>query len=107
MRGYLAVATLHEMAEIMRQKNGHPETPYTLAGLGDLVTTATSKDSHHHELGRQIARQQRDNLHGEGINTLQTLRDRNLLAIDQHPLLHCAEQIMLDNANPERLLSCL
>ena len=107
VRGYLAVATLHEMAEIMKKKDGHPETPYTLAGLGDLITTATSKNSHHHELGNQVAHQQRDNLHGEGINTLQTLRNLNLLSTAQYPLLHCAEKIMLDNAEPECLLSFL
>ncbi|GMW05323.1 MAG: hypothetical protein AMXMBFR8_01200 [Nevskiales bacterium] len=31
-------------------------TAYGLAGLGDLVATATSEHSHHHQLGRRLAR---------------------------------------------------
>ena len=50
MRGFLAAAVLRELDVIVRQMGGKPGTASSLAGLGDLITTATSESSHHHEL---------------------------------------------------------
>ncbi len=94
VRGFLSVAVLEEMAEIMRSMGGDDRTPYTLAGLGDLITTATSLDSHHHELGCMVARGERDNLTGEGINTLNVLLRKQLIDIKQFPLLALTAQII-------------
>ena len=99
VRGYLAVATLKEMADIMANMGGNPATPYTLAGLGDLITTATSEDSHHHELGRMAARGERDNLTGEGVNTLITLEQKNILDLGQCPFIDLARRIILHGAS--------
>lgn len=74
VRGFLAVTALHELASIVACLGGNAATPYRLAGLGDLITTATSTGSHHHELGRWIARGEADRLQGEGIHTLAMLR---------------------------------
>jgi glycerol-3-phosphate dehydrogenase (NAD(P)+) len=57
-RGYLAVAAVAELESIVTGLGGDPETPRRLAGLGDLITTATSPGSHHHEVGRRLARGQ-------------------------------------------------
>lgn len=76
VRGFLAVRALHELAQLVGSLGGNPLTPYRLAGLGDLVTTATSRGSHHHELGMKIARGDRLALGGEGVHTLAMLRDR-------------------------------
>ena len=51
MRGFLMATSLSELNAIVRYMGGAAETAYELAGLGDLMTTATSLDSHHHELG--------------------------------------------------------
>ena len=56
MRGWLAVETVREIEAIVTALGGAAATPYSLAGLGDLITTATSAGSHHHELGRKLAR---------------------------------------------------
>jgi glycerol-3-phosphate dehydrogenase (NAD(P)+) len=85
VRGYLTVAALGEMARIVRQLGGATETPYRIAGLGDLITTATSAGSHHHELGRKIARGEQD-LSGEGVHTLQVLRTHPRFAVGEYPL---------------------
>lgn len=74
VRGFLAVAALHELTAIVAQLGGRADTPLRLAGLGDLITTATSAGSHHHELGRLMIRGQADALRGEGIHTLDRLR---------------------------------
>lgn len=74
VRGFLAVAALRELADIVHSLGGERTTPYRLAGLGDLITTATSAGSHHHALGRLLARQERGTLTGEAIHTLAVLR---------------------------------
>jgi len=70
VRGFLAVTALQELSAIMTQMGGQPKTPLHLAGLGDLITTATSEGSHHHELGLMLARGETENITGEGIHTL-------------------------------------
>ncbi|AEJ01683.1 NAD-dependent glycerol-3-phosphate dehydrogenase domain protein [Nitrosomonas sp. Is79A3] len=56
VRGYLAVVALQELSQIVLTLGGQADSPYHLAGLGDLITTATSESSHHHELGRRLTR---------------------------------------------------
>ena len=70
MRGYLCVAALRELERIVAEMGGQAGSAYHLAGLGDLITTATSEDSHHHELGRMLAREECRGIEGEGIHTL-------------------------------------
>ncbi len=74
VRGLLSVAALHELSRIVRLLGSEAATPFHLAGLGDLITTATSAGSHHHDLGRQLARGVRAGLAGEGLHTLAVLR---------------------------------
>ena len=105
MRGFLVVETLAEMANIVNGKNGLPLTPYTLAGLGDLITTVTSEDSHHHELGRRLARKERDDISGEGINTLNTINRLELLDTKGLPLFQLIERVVQQSENPEKLLA--
>jgi glycerol-3-phosphate dehydrogenase (NAD(P)+) len=71
----------------VQQLGGAPATPYRLAGLGDLITTATSAGSHHHELGRLIVRNQPDALQGEGVHTLTMLEQFRPFDSSGFPLL--------------------
>lgn len=87
MRGYLAVAALSELASIVTSLGGTPESAYRLAGMGDLITTATSKDSHHHELGRALARADAVPMTGEGPHTLAMIRKLRLFEWTRYPLL--------------------
>lgn len=87
-RGFLAVAALRELSAIVQHLGGAPVTPYRLAGLGDLITTATSAGSHHHELGRLIVRGKRDALKGEGTHTLAMLGQFRPFDSAGFPLLH-------------------
>jgi glycerol-3-phosphate dehydrogenase (NAD(P)+) len=87
MRGFLMVASLHELDQIVRIMGGGASSSFHLAGLGDLVTTATSEDSHHHSLGRLLARGVTENIEGEGVHTLQMVKQHRLFAIDDYPLL--------------------
>ena len=95
MRGFLAVAALQELDKIASSMGGQAGSPYHLAGLGDLITTATSEDSHHHELGRMLAKQdQNEAIQGEGIHTLQMVAKYNLLNENEYPLFQLIHNIV-------------
>lgn len=94
MRGYLAVAALRELDLIVRSMGGQAGSPYHLAGLGDLITTATSEDSHHHELGRKLARGETQGIEGEGVHTLKMVSQHHLLKETDYPLFHLIHNIV-------------
>ena len=94
MRGYLAVAALRELDQIARNMGGQAGSPYHLAGLGDLVTTATSEDSHHHELGRMLAREESHDIEGEGIHTLKMVSQHRLFNTANYPLFRLIHEIV-------------
>lgn len=91
VRGFLAVTALDELARVAQLLGGARATPYRLAGLGDLITTATSAASHHYELGRQLARSDRRAVGGEGVNTLTTLRAHPRFDAAPYPLFRLVE----------------
>jgi glycerol-3-phosphate dehydrogenase (NAD(P)+) len=94
MRGYLSVAALWELDQIVLKMGGHAGSPYHLAGLGDLITTATSEDSHHHELGRMLAREELRGIEGEGIHTLEMVGQHRLFNTADYPLFQLIHDIV-------------
>lgn len=94
VRGFLAVAALQELNQIVMELGGHSGTPYHLAGLGDLITTATSLSSHHHELGRKLARGDTTEISGEGPHTIKMIRQHQLFDIQRYPLFRLIHSIM-------------
>lgn len=56
---------IHEMTRFCITMGGHEKTLYGLAGLGDLIVTATSKHSRNRQAGELIGK-------GENIHTLET-----------------------------------
>lgn len=100
MRGFMAVAALHELDQIVRLMGGEAGSPFHLAGLGDLITTATSEDSHHHELGRKLARGETDGIAGEGVHTLSMVKKYQLFDYSNYPLFELVSSIV---EKPEQL----
>jgi glycerol-3-phosphate dehydrogenase (NAD(P)+) len=98
MRGYLAAAALDELARIVTGLGGSAESARRLAGLGDLVTTATSAGSHHRELGRRLARGGTGALEGEGVHTLEMIRVHGLFDSRRHPLFDLVGRLLDDPA---------
>lgn len=93
MRGYLTVAAMQELNQIVHAMNGQPGSPYHLAGLGDLITTATSESSHHHELGRRLAREETQDISGEGPHTLKMINQYQLFNTQNFPLFQLINAI--------------
>ena len=94
MRGYLSVAALQELSLIACKMGGQANSPYHLAGLGDLITTATSNNSHHHELGRKLARGETQGIEGEGIHTLKMVKHHQLFNIADYHLFQLIDDIV-------------
>lgn len=105
VRGFLAVAALHELDAIVRSLGGAAVTPFHLAGLGDLITTATSRGSHHHELGRLIVRGERARLTGEGVHTLAMIRAQALFDTGRYPLFRLIDAGVRDPGTARAALS--
>jgi glycerol-3-phosphate dehydrogenase (NAD(P)+) len=104
MRGYLMVTALAELASIVATFGAKTSTPYSYAGLGDLLTTATSTDSHHHELGRKLASGQFADISGEGVHTLKMVEKYHLFNNSAYPLYTLVNDIV---ATPENLKNLL
>ncbi len=98
MRGHLMVAAISELSSIVQSFGGQAHTPYSYAGLGDLLTTATSEDSHHHELGRQLVRGEWSDISGEGVHTLQMVVKHRLFDWNIYPLFKLAHDIVTQPA---------
>jgi glycerol-3-phosphate dehydrogenase (NAD(P)+) len=94
VRGFLAVTALGEMQAIVAGQGGQAATAQHLAGLGDLITTATSAGSHHRELGRRLAHGECGRLTGEGIHALDMLRQFGLVDAERYPLLRLAQTLV-------------
>jgi glycerol-3-phosphate dehydrogenase (NAD(P)+) len=95
MRGYLAVGAVREIEAIVTTVGGSAVTPWSLAGLGDLITTATSPGSHHHALGHKLARGEPVAVEGEGVHSLKTIHTRRPFQLEPYPLLRLAHDILV------------
>jgi len=104
MRGFLMVMALRELDAIVCQLGGQSGSAYHLAGLGDLVTTATSEDSHHHELGRMLARGDRSAVSGEGVHTLQMIEKHGIFSWRDFALFSLVYAVVLEQLDPAAAL---
>jgi len=102
LRGYLSVAALRELDQIVCKMGGQAGSPYHLAGLGDLITTATSEDSHHHELGRMLAREETRSIEGEGIHTLEMINQHRLFKTEDYPLFQLIHDIVRNSRDANK-----
>lgn len=105
MRGHLVVNSIAELSSIVILKGGMASSVNGYAGLGDLITTATSVDSHHHELGRSIAKGDFSSLHGEGVHTLQMVEKYGLINTLEYPLFKLAAEILQQPQNLPALMA--
>lgn len=108
MRGFLISEALDELASIVERLGGNRQTAYTLAGLGDLVTTATSPGSHHRGIGKAIAEgtlkasvETGDNVRSEGVHAVAQLRRHGLVDLSCYPLLEFVAGLLDCPTDPE------
>jgi glycerol-3-phosphate dehydrogenase (NAD(P)+) len=104
MRGHLMVAAIAELSGIVQSFGGQAHTPYSYAGLGDLMTTGTSEDSHHHELGRKLVRGEWDDISGEGVHTLKMVEKYQIFDWRTYPLFSLSHDVV---TAPQTLHDCV
>lgn len=95
MRGHLMVGAMAELSGIVQSFGGQAHTPFSYAGLGDLMTTGTSEDSHHHTLGRKLVKGEWSDISGEGVHTLQMVEKYKLFNWRGYPLFALARDILV------------
>jgi glycerol-3-phosphate dehydrogenase (NAD(P)+) len=94
MRGYFVVMALSELSAIVALLGSKGTTSYGYAGLGDLITTSTSVNSHHYTLGRKLASGQFSEISGEGVHTLKMVEKYKLFERQNFPLYNLIESIV-------------
>jgi glycerol-3-phosphate dehydrogenase (NAD(P)+) len=99
MRGYLVVTALAELADIVKSLGGKAQTPFSYAGLGDLLSTATSENSHHHKLGCKLASGDYSDISGEGVHTLKMVDKYHLFDHQAYPLFTLVNDIVATPAS--------
>jgi len=111
MRGFLIAAAMHELADIVEHQGGRRETAYTLAGLGDLVTSATGASSHHRRIGAELAAGRCGelaasgaNIRSEGVHTAAMVRDHAVFDWQRFELFALVCAFLDDPAQLERRL---
>lgn len=93
---------LQEIAQVAQALGGNNETIYGLSGLGDLVLTATGKQSKNRALGRRLGQgESLSSLCGngalpEGCNTLQSVRQLALKYELELPLCSGIYDVVFD-----------
>ncbi|OGY46598.1 MAG: hypothetical protein A2927_03130 [Candidatus Komeilibacteria bacterium RIFCSPLOWO2_01_FULL_45_10] len=99
MRGWLIQASLREMEQLVKIFNGRRDTVYTAAGLGDLIATGMSDQSHNFTVGQQLARGGTCAFSNEGCVALPIIVKQLGTQIKKFPLLHTLYKITVsDNA---------
>ena len=111
LRGFLIAEATHELARIVEKMGGRRETAYTLAGLGDLVTTATSASSHHRRIGAELAAGRTSelaatgvNIRSEGVHTAAMIREHAVFAWERFELFALVCDFLHDPAHLEQRL---
>lgn len=105
VRGFLVCAILAELDDLCRAMGGRAGSAYTVAGLGDLVTTATSESSHHRRIGADLASGRTDrmsgagvNIRGEGVHALAMIERHGLLEVDRYPFMALVRNMLAEPA---------
>lgn len=101
MRGFLVAEAVSELSGIVEAMGGDRATVHGTAGLGDLVTTATSASSHHRRIGADLASGRTDQvvaddefIRSEGVHTVERIREFDLIPGGRYPLFDLAADFL-------------
>lgn len=100
----LTVKALHDFTALLKQLGSDPALAYSMAGIGDLLTTGWSGKSFNWKAGKDWAEGSRE-AKGEGINALRELV--NIIEIHKYPVIQALDAIYLHDANPRTITSVL
>ena len=111
LRGFFIFEAVHELEAIMSDRGGRPATARGPAGMGDLITSATSRSSHHRTIGAELALGRSDKIaaggeyiRSEGVHTARRVREFDLVPRDRYPLFNLACDFLTQPINLEAAL---
>lgn len=97
LRGFFIFEAVHELEAITTDRGGRPATARGPAGMGDLITSATSQSSHHRTIGAELAFGRSDKIsaggeyiRSEGVHTARRVREHELVQRGRYPLFDLA-----------------
>jgi glycerol-3-phosphate dehydrogenase (NAD(P)+) len=98
-----SVKAIEEYAKLLKYLGSDPNLAYSMAGLGDLLTTGWSAKSYNWRTGEQwiktgVAK-------GEGINALKQLSQS--VSLSDYPVAHALESIFFHEGDPMILMNLL
>ncbi|QOC21085.1 hypothetical protein IC757_08410 [Wenzhouxiangella sp. AB-CW3] len=101
IRGFVIYEAVHELESVMTDLGGRPETARGPAGMGDLITSATSHSSHHRTIGADLAAGKSDKIaaggefiRSEGVHTARRVREHDTVQRDRYPLFDLASDFL-------------
>ncbi|MFA5987159.1 MAG: NAD(P)-dependent oxidoreductase [Candidatus Paceibacterota bacterium] len=109
-KGAYVNLAIFEMGEILKGFGCRPETAVTMAGLGDLVATGSSKFSKNRTLGEEIIKTGKYTVKSEGISSLPFFLKRLELAkisIDDLPVFLAVKKVLIDGKSPSSELNSI
>ncbi len=97
IRGFVIYEAVHELESVMTELGGRPDTARGPAGMGDLITSATSRSSHHRTIGADLAAGKSDKIaaggqyiRSEGVHTARRVREHDTVPRGHYPLFDLA-----------------
>ncbi len=97
IRGFVIYEAVHELESVMTDLGGRSATARGPAGMGDLITSATSRSSHHRTIGADLAAGKSDKvaaggdyIRSEGVHTARRVREHDIVRHGRYPLFDLA-----------------
>ena len=97
MRGMFFSKAINEMMRILRHCGAAPDVVCGVAGLGDLIATATSPYSRNRVVGEELGQGKKKQMESEGISALPCLPSLLGTHLDEFPLLHALYALVHEN----------
>lgn len=94
-RGWYVAQACLEMGEIVPRLGGKRETVYGQSGVGDLVATGFSSDSRNHQVGYNLAKEQKTEMESEGTKALAMVCNQ-LGNSSRYPLLNVLRLVVIE-----------
>lgn len=104
MRGMFFTKAVDEMMHILRHLGAAPDVACGIAGMGDLIATATSPYSRNRVVGEELAQGKKQRMESEGVSALPCIPTLLGTHLDEFPLLHTLYRIVQDGGTAEELV---
>ena len=106
-RGWYVQQAQAEMAQLVAELGGHSHTAYSLAGIGDLITTGFSGYSKNFTLGQELGTSGTSALQSEGVVSLPHLITLRPSGTTLPPILAALSHILRDKQAPRQVFANL